>query len=129
MFYFVLCSVFAKAVLEAVYIALSIYHKNIVFDIVMWMIYVFCFSMTVIMEDLFLVLYLSKMVSSKYQTSSEGIRRSMTRLGALLALSSSPFLFRWLEAVCSIYIGIIFIMLCLLVIRRKTISNPTIIIT
>ena len=129
MFYFVLCSVFANAVIEAIYIALSIYHKNVVFDVTMWVMYVFCFSMTVIMDDLFLVLFLSKMVSSRYQTSSEGIRRSMTRLGALFALSSSPFLFRWLEAVCSVYIGIIFIMLCLLVIRRKTISNPTIIIT
>ena len=128
MFILAVISTASCAIIESIFIVLSYYNKRLFLNIIMWCIFVTAFAVLVIMEEVFLVACFAKLVSSRIQTFSESYRRSASRLGALIAFSSSALMFQWILYVGCLYIFIICILVCLLINRRKVLMNPEVII-
>ena len=116
------------SVMELIFIVLSNYNKNQVFDYIAWTVFSLLYAFLVVMEEVFLVGCLAKMVNSNIQTFADSIRLTMYRLGALIALLTSALLFQWIEVVGFVHITVIVIGFTLMLIRRKAFMNPTIII-
>ena len=121
-----LFSTLGLVLLIIVFLTLSMYHSNLLYNIVMWVIFAVSFGIVLIMDEVFLVSCLAKTVSSRIQTIAESIRLSMNRLAALLALLTASFLFEWIKVVACFYIIVCIITLTLFVLRRKVLMHPTI---
>ena len=83
----------------------------------------------VVVEEVFLTSTLAQLISSKYQVFADGIRLSFYRLGAVVALSASPLIFERMNIVTIVHVCIAIVCFVLLIMRRETFSNPTILVT
>ena len=72
--------------------------------------------------------FLAKMVSSKYQALADSIRIFANMLGLITGIISAPFIFNYIEITGSIFICATFLILALLLARRRILANPTCII-
>lgn len=116
------------ACITCIYITLAFYKTTPVINIVLWALYDLLFSNIMIIKDIFLSGFLAKMLSSNIQSMGDSLRLSSQRLGAIAALLLSPTLYAYMKVVGFIYIGIVLILVCLMISRRKTLSNPKVVI-
>lgn len=123
----VLSIIFLSALI-GVFTFLYFYHNQFEVSIFMWVIYDIGFGIVIVMEEIFFIGCLAKMVSSRIQTYTESVRLSMSRLGALTGLLTSATLFEWMKVVGPMYIAISVILACLMIFRRKNLQRPTLII-
>ena len=114
------------AVMITVFIVQSEYSSITTMRIIFWIVWSVTYGLVIINEEVFLVNCLAKLVSSDIQTVSESARISMARIGALLGLSASPFLFHWFKTVSLVYITMAVTFCVVLLLRRKTLSAPKI---
>ena len=108
------------------FITLVIRHGNQAYNVFMCLIYAVSFAIVTIMEEVFLIGCLAKLVSSRIQTLSESIRLSISWLGALPALLTAALIFEWIQIVGCVYIGICIVFFILLVLRRNILARPTV---
>ena len=120
--------ILSLSLMETIFIVLSEYNSNQVFDYIAWTVFSFLYAFLVVMEEVFLVGCLAKMVNSKIQTFADSVRLTMYRLGALIALMTSALIFQWIEMVGFVHIGVILIGFVLMVVRRKSFMHPQVII-
>ena len=128
MYFIALACVVSLCLMESVFMVLSVYNSNKVLGYVCWLLFAVLYAVLIIMEEVFLVGCLAKMVSSRIQTFADSIRLTMYRLGALIALLTSALIFQWIEIVGWVHIAVIIAGFSLMVIRRETFMNPKIII-
>lgn len=103
-------------------------NSSFVLNVCISVLYCLLFSMTIIMEEVFLINSLAQLVSTDKQSFAEGVRLSCSRVGALASLLASPFLFQYLEYVCPVLIVIMNVFLLILHFNQKWYINPKIII-
>ena len=128
MVYFsIFCSV-SVSVMLLIFLAFKLYHTNLVFNIILWVIYGVLVAMVVVMEEIFLIGIMAKMTSSTVQSFTESIRLAASRSGALLALLTTAAAFEYLEYVCTALAIITFLGGILLYWRRKPFQEPKILI-
>jgi len=125
LFTFAMISMVALACMEGIFIVFKLIPVPIAVNAILWIIWGTLFALVVVMDEVFLVGVLAKMVNSNIQTFTESIRLAMSRLGALFALLTSALLFDWLEYVCTAAIVFAFLALLLLLWRRKTLRAPS----
>ena len=129
-FIFSLISISCLALMEAIFIYFKFHNRpSLALNVILWITWGTLFAIVVVMDEVFLVGALAKMVSSQVQTFSESIRLAMSRFGALIALLTSAMLFKWVEYVCTGAIVFCIITFLLLLWRRKTLTSPKIVIT
>jgi len=121
----IVCMV-ALACMEFIFIYMRFRHSNVYVNIVLWALWCVIFAVVVVMDEVFLVGVMAKMTSSKVQTFTESLRLAMSRFGALLALMTSALIFEWVEYACAAGILFCIVALVLLIVRRKTLSSPSI---
>lgn len=129
MFYIAVISIFSYsfiALFQIIFVKLSRGYFEL--NIVMFVIYCLLFANVMVIKDVFLGVSLVKMVSSKYQSLGDSIRTFSSRIGSLLALMTSPYILDRIEIINSFYIAIILMFGVLLVLRRRTLKSPTVII-
>lgn len=120
--------ILSLAVMESIFIMLPRFNNNLTFDYLVWSVFCMLYALLVVMEEVFLVGCLAKMVTSSIQTFTDSIRLTMYRLGALVALMTSALVFQWIEIVACVHIVIILIGFIILYVRREGFMNPKIII-
>ena len=104
------------------------YTQTNALNILLGVTYMICFAGAGIIPDVYLTNTLAKLVNSKVQTFVDGIRNSMYSAGALLALSSAAFTFDYLEIFAAVYMALTILCVCLLIMRRKYLLSPKLII-
>ncbi|XP_057289463.1 uncharacterized protein LOC130612180 [Hydractinia symbiolongicarpus] len=127
---------FILAVLSTIFLTVLIgvltflyfYHSRLSINIFMWVVYDIGFGILIILEEIFFIGCLAKMVSSRIQTYAESVRLSMSRLGALTGLLTSATLFEWMKVVGPIYMAMSLLLACLIILRRKRLQRPTLLI-
>jgi len=112
--------------MEFIFIYMRFRHSNVYVNIVLWALWCVIFAVVVVMDEVFLVGVMAKMTSSKVQTFTESLRLAMSRFGALLALMTSALIFEWVEYAFAAGILFCIVALVLLIVRRKTLSSPSI---
>ena len=126
---FSVISMIALALMEGIFIFFKFYYKiHLALNVVLWITWGTLFAIVVVMDEVFLVGALAKMVSSNVQTFSESCRLSMSRFGALIALLTSAILFQWLVYTCLAAVAFSVLAVALLLWRRKTLSSPKVVI-
>ena len=127
-YYIALPSILAYGFLQLVQMlwATKIAPRNV--NIALSVIYSVLFTDIVIIRDVFVGSFLARMVSSRIQSTSDSIRLSMSRAGAIVGMSSAAYIVPNIEIIGSVLIGIVLVFGALLFARRKTMSNPCIII-
>ena len=128
LFYFSIVSVFMYSILQIIQIIWAINVSNMTFNIVLSVLYCFLFADVMIIKNLFLSGFLAKMVSSRHQALTDSIRVAISRIGSIVALTSAPYALERIEIIGVAYICIISTFGFLLLLRRKTISHPHVII-
>lgn len=127
-YYLSIFSTFGLALLSGVFICLSWKHDNVTMNICLFVLYGCSFAFVSVMEEIFMIGCMAKMVSSRIQTFSESIRLSMSRLGALTALLTSPILYEYIHIVGYVNIGLIAIAFVMFLSRAKMLKSPRTII-
>ena len=118
----------ALGVLELLFTTIKFYHSSMVFNVFVWVIFAVFNALALTIEEIFLIECMARMVSARIQTTVESIRLSFSRIGALLALLTSAYLLQWIEIVGSLFAGLAFLGAIMLIVRRKTLREPKIII-
>ena len=127
-FHMAIASFLSMVIMTGVYMFMFCYDDNTALDIFLWVIYCLLHGVVTLVEEVFFVGVMAKLVSSSMQTFADSIRLSAYRLGALIAFSTSAFAFSSLAEVGTIHIVIMVALVLLLIARRKTIQNPQIVI-
>ena len=115
--------------IHVIFIVLFDYNTNLYLNISLWIMYCVLYIPNIVVEEIFLVGALAQMVSSKYQVFADGIRLTAYRMGGITALSMSALIFDRMNIVATVHVGIILLCFVLLIIRRETLKNPTIVIS
>lgn len=116
------------ALMELIFASMKLLHRNLYASVALWVFWGVLFAIVVVMDEVFLIGVLAKMTSSKVQTFNESLRLAMARLGALSALLTSVYLFKWLEYVSLVAVCFAVLVFFILLVRRKTLSHPKVII-
>ncbi|XP_057306542.1 uncharacterized protein LOC130644809 [Hydractinia symbiolongicarpus] len=122
-----ICTLFVTLIL-IMYTVLAVYNSNLILNIVCWTCYSILFAILVIFDDVFLIGAMAKMTSSRVQTLTESIRLAFSRFGELIALLTAAISFTQLEYVCTCLAVLSCFGLVVLVLRRKSLQNPAIIV-
>ena len=115
-------------IMTGVYMFIFCYDDNTAVDIFLWVIFCIMYGVVTIVEEVFFVGVMAKLVSSSMQVFADSMRLSAFRLGTLVAFSTSAFAFNYLVEIGTIHIVITVALVLLLISRRKTIQNPQIVI-
>ena len=121
-------SISAFGLLQIIQMVWAFKCGNAVTNIVLGVIYGLLFADIVIIRDVFVGSFLSKMVTSRHQALADSIRIVVSRMGAIVAMCSAVYALGKIEIVGSVYIGLVVILQILLILRRRTIKHPSIII-
>ena len=127
-FYMSLVSICAYGVVQVIQIVFVFYSRNFIINVVLSVVFCLLFSNVMIIKDVFLRGFLAKMISSKYQSLGDSVRLTASRIGSITALLSAPFALEQIDIIGWIYIGALLFLGILLLVRRKTLGNPKIII-
>ena len=128
MVYFSIVCTLSVTVLMLIVVTFKLYHTNLIFNIILWVLYGILNAVVIVMEEIFLIGVMAKMTSSSVQVFTESIRLSATRTGALLALLSAAALFPYLHYFCTCVAVLTFMGTLLLMYRRKSLQSPKILI-
>ena len=128
MVYFSIVCTLSVTVLLLIVVTFKLYHSNLTFNIVLWVLYGILTAVVMVMEEIFLIGIMAKMTGSSVQTFTESIRLSATRTGALLALLSAAALFPYLHYFCTSVAVLTFMGALLSMYRRKSLQSPKILI-
>ena len=112
------------AVMIGTLIVIVRYKSNLIVSVTNWVLFCILFGSQVIIEDVFLVACIAAMVSSRIQTFMDTVRLSASRIGALIALSTSALLYEWMAYVGCAYIFIITLNIFAFSYRRTSLVNP-----
>lgn len=112
------------AVMIGTLIVIVRYKSNLIVSVTNWVLFCILFGSQVIIEDVFLVASIAAMVSSRIQTFMDTVRLSASRIGALIALSTSALLYEWMAYVGCAYIFIITLNIFAFSYRRTSLVNP-----
>ena len=127
--YVAVCSQFALIVM---YIITEIFFHRLTEDfavnVLLWVVWVTMYAFLVVVEEVFLVGTLAKMVSSEHQVFADGVRLTVYRLGAITALSSSALVFEYMDVVAPMHGCVVVVLAALLVVRRERFKNPKVVI-
>ena len=125
-------AVFSQFAMVLMYIIVEIFfHRvtdNVAVNVFLWSIFDILYASLVIVEEVFLVGTLAKMVSSDHQVFADGVRLTVYRLGAITALSSSALIFEQMDVVAPIHVCIVVVLTICMVMRRRQLKNPVIVI-
>lgn len=127
-FYASVFSVFVYAIIQFIQILLTIYSSDATINVVLVVIYCLLFANVMIIKDVFLGCFLAQMVSSIHQSLTDSIRQFVSRIGAVTAVMVAPFALEKVEIIGWIYIFVILLFTVLLMLRRKTLKSPNVII-
>ena len=122
-------TMFEGMLLMSIFLVWKFYPRSFALNVITSVFYCGLFSMTLLMEEVFLVNTLAQLVSTEKQSFAESVRLACSRVGALLSLLLSPLLFEYLEFVCPVNIVILIVLLVWLHSNQDTYINPKIIIT
>ena len=125
---FAITSVALLIIVFLTFMVLFVWNNDFTLGVVMWTICILTFPMLPVSEAIFLICSLAKMVSSEYQTFSEGVRISMSNIGALIALYTSALIFQWIVFVGLVHIMFIFVLVIVMLMRRSSLSKPIIVV-
>ena len=128
-FCIVLSAELGLILIHLIFVVLFHYSNNLFLNIVLWITYCVLYLPSMVVDEVFLVATLAQMVSSKYQVFADGIRLTVYRMGGIVALSISALIFDRMIIVTMVHIGITLWCLVLLIVRRETLRNPTIVIS
>ena len=117
------------AVIQLIFFAMSLYRSNFALLVVYWALYCLCISAATIVKDVIICSFLAKMVSSSIQSVMDSIRLSVTNMGAVIAMVSAPFALEKLQYVSIVNFFIILLIVAMVVVRKKTLTNPQVIIS
>ena len=93
--------------------------------LVVWQI---MFSMPTLIDDIFTVTFLAKVTSTKFQTFAESFRQCASLAGSMTALLTSAIAFDVSEYVCIGGIVLDVLIVIILIVRRKTLLKPYLIL-
>ena len=127
-FYVALCAQVMFIVFEAIFLIFWWRLVDRVGNIFLWAIFVAIYGIPIIVEEVFLVSTLAKLVTSRHQIMTDSIRLIFYRLGAECATLTSGVLYRCFDFVVPVHVCVIFAALCLLVMRRRTYQDPKLVI-
>ena len=125
--YLAMICMFCLAFCQMVYIIFKLLHPNQTISIVLWTLYTFCFSISSLMEEIFLINTMASLVPSSVQAFGESVRLSASRTGAVLALLTAAYSFHYLHYVCVGYLTISWMVMILLLWRKRQFQNPKVI--
>ena len=128
MVYFSILCTLSVTVLLLIVVTFTLYHTNLVLNIILWVVYGTLTAVVVVMEEIFLIGIMAKMTSSSVQAFTESIRLAASRSGALMALLSAAPVFPYLHYFCVCLATLTFIGAVVLFCRRKPLQNPKILI-
>ena len=128
MVYFSILCTLSITVLLLIVVTFTLYHTNLVLNIILWVVYGTLTAVVVVMEEIFLIGIMAKMTSSSVQAFTESIRLAASRSGALMALLSAAPVFPYLHYFCACLATLTFIGAAVLFCRRKPFQNPKILI-
>ena len=120
--------VFSYVVVQLIVIRLKVYNEYLVLNVLLMIVACILQANVMLVEDVFIGVFLAKLVSSKYQSLADSIRVFASMLGLITAIISGPLLFNYIEIVGTIFICITLVMVALLLARRKKLADPTCII-
>ena len=128
-FYISVLSIFGYALLQLIEILFTLHKQNFTFNVILCVLYCVFYANSMIIKDVLLGGFLAKMVCSQYQSLSDSIRVAFSRVGDIAALMSAPYALQKIDVVGSVYISIILVFIVLLILRKRTLRHPNIIIT
>ena len=98
-------------------------------NVILAFVYSMMFTVLVLIRDVFVGSFLARMVSSRFQSTVDGIRLVVSRLGAIVAMSSAAYALPKIDIVGTALIGMVIVFAFLLFHRRRTMKNPKVIIS
>ena len=98
-------------------------------NITLAVLYSLLFTDIVLIRDIFVGSFLARMVSSRFQATTDGIRLGVSRLGAIVAMSTAAYALPKIEIVGTVLICAVIVFGVMLFIRRKTMMSPKVIIS
>ncbi|XP_066931042.1 uncharacterized protein [Clytia hemisphaerica] len=125
--YLAMICMFCLTFCQMVYIIFKLLRPDNTTSIVLWVMYTFCFSISVLMEEVLLINAMACLAPSSVQAFCESVRLSASRTGAVLALSTAAYSFHYLQYICIGYLTISWIIMLLLLWRKRQFQNPKII--
>ena len=125
---FSVIGVFSFAIVQLIVIILKVYNEYLVLNVLLMIVACILQASVMLVEDVFIGVFVAKLVSSKYQSIADSIRVFANMLGLITAIISGPLIFNYIEIVGAIFICINLVMVALLLARRKTLADPTCII-
>ena len=129
MYYISLPSILAYALLQLVQMIWAMELGSETVNVFLAVVYSMMFTVLVLIRDVFVGSFLAKMVSSRHQSTADSIRNAVSRIGAIVAIMSAPYVLDKIEIVGSVVIVFIVFLALLLFARRKTMKNPVIVIS
>ena len=114
--------------MEGITLVFFNYNQHFILNILLWVIFSCLYTFQIIVEEVFLVTTLAQMVSSRYQIFADVVRLTVFRMAAVTAMATSAMLFESINIVASIQICMIISGLVLLITRRDSLKDPSIII-
>lgn len=106
-------------------LCLSLYNTNIYFNYICLSVYIIAFATTWSIEEVLTRSLFGKMVPSSCQSYSEGIRRSVSSTAFIISGISTAGFFRYLPIICSVLIVLTLLLLCVFIVRKKSLIAPT----
>ena len=124
LYYFFVCSMFANTFGLIILYIITFYHGNLILIVALWCISCFFTAIKGVAPLTFLPSCLAPMVPSTIQTSAENMRLAFSRLGSLIALLTSVYLFRVLKIFVIFHSAVLILELIMVLIRRKSLMKP-----
>ena len=125
--YLAMICMFCLALCQMVYQLFKLLRPNNTISVTLWTLYTFCFSVTALMEEIFLINTMARLVPSSVQAFCECIRLSASRTGAVLGFLTAAYSFHYLQYVIIGYLTISWIVMLLLMWRKRQFQNPKVI--
>eukprot|EP00111_Clytia_hemisphaerica_P004666 TCONS_00013402-protein len=97
-------------------------------NVALWVTYPFMMSPIAIVDEIFMMSVLAKMVPSKIQSFSESVRLMCSRFGATLGLFTAAFAFEHILYVCPLFMAISLVLMLFLIWRKEHFQNPRMVI-
>ncbi|XP_066921343.1 major facilitator superfamily domain-containing protein 8-like [Clytia hemisphaerica] len=113
--------------IQVMYAVLKICRPGSTVSILLWIGYTLWFAIVIIMEEVFFINTMSRLIPSSIQAFSESVRLSFSRAGAVIGLLTAAFSFHYIHYVCAGYLVITGIVMVLLIWRRKRFQHPQVI--
>lgn len=124
LYYFFVCSMFANTFGLVILYIITFYHGNLILIVTLWCISCFFTAIKGIAPLTFLPSCLAPMVPSMIQTNAENMRLAFSRIGSLIALLTSVYLFRVLKIFVIFHSAILTVELIMVLMRRKSLMMP-----